>query len=308
MPLKARRGAPLAQLLPSWMLTLSERDLSPRTLEAYARTGTQFTRYLADNGLPDDTEGIDAAHIRAFLAAETARTSAVSAHQHYRNLRVLFKWLAREDERTAPDPMLRVDAPKVTRKIKDVLSDGELAKLLKACDGNAFECRRDAAIVRLLIDCGARVSGVGNILAQDVKLTQKTILIVLKGGDDHLVPIGRKTAAALDRYLRIRARHPRADSPWLWLGTTGRDTGHFGAAGIQDMLERRSKQAGIGKVTPHAFRRTFAHAWLEAGGSELDAMRVAGWKSRAMVEHYAGSVAAERARNSHARLSPSDRI
>ena len=177
---EARRGVRIADLLPSFMLTLAERDLSPRTLEVYERTGAEFTRYLADNSLPDDTEDIAAAHIRAFLAAETTRTSAVSANQHYRNLRVLFKWLAREEERLGPDPMARVDPPKVTEKIKDVLTEAELAKLLKACEGTTFEHRRDTAIVRLLIDCGARVSGIAYIYLQDVNLSRKTILIVLK--------------------------------------------------------------------------------------------------------------------------------
>jgi site-specific recombinase XerD len=88
---KPTAGASLAALLPSWLLSLAERDLSPRTIEAYSRTGDQFTRWLAAEGLPADTEGIDAPHIRAFLAAERERASAVSAHQHCRNLRVLFR-------------------------------------------------------------------------------------------------------------------------------------------------------------------------------------------------------------------------
>jgi site-specific recombinase XerD len=301
-------GAPLAALLPSWELNLAERDLSSRTLECYLRTGRQLVAYLERNGLPADTEGVDAPHLRAFLAAETARTSAVSAHQHFRNLRVMFKWLAREGERTGPDPMARVDPPKVNKKVKPIIGEDDLTKLLKSAEGTDFISRRDMAILRVLVDCGARVSGVGDILLADVSLPHKTILIRLKGGDEWLVPIGRKAAAALDRYIRIRARHARADSPWLWLGVSGRDRGHFGSAGIQDLVERRSKAVLGRKLTPHAFRRTAAHMMLDAGMQEMDVARVAGWKTTAMVRLYTEDLAADRARLAHARLSPGDRL
>lgn len=302
------RSAKLRDLLPSWELSLAERDLSPRTLEIYQRTGSQFTAWLEAEGLPGEVNLIDAPHIRAFLAAERERTSAVSAHQHYRNLRVLFRWLIRENERTGPNPMLRVDAPKVTAKVKPVLTEDDLGRLLRTAEGTTFEDRRDLAIMRVLIDSGVRVSGLASMRLEDVSLRHKTIKVVLKGGDEHLIPLGRKAAAAVDRYLRARARHPKWESPWLWLGVGGHDTSRLGPSGIQDMIERRATLAGLPKITPHAFRRTFAHDWLAAGGSESDGMRIAGWKTRTMIEHYAGELAAERAREAHRRLAPGDRI
>jgi len=309
MPRTKPAAASLAALLPSWELSLDDRGLSARTQEVYKRTGKQFAAWLAAQGLAADVEAIDAPHIRSFLAAETARTSPVSAHQHYRNLRVLFRWLAREGERQAPDPMPRVDPPKVTTGVKPILADADLSRLLRGCEGQEFEARRDMAILRIMIDCGVRVSGIGGLQLADVDLPHKVLTVVLKGGDEHYAPVGRKAAAALDRYLRARARRPKAaESPWLWLGMAGRDVGHFGAAGIQDMIGRRGRAAGLGHLTPHWLRRGFAHSFLAAGGSDMDAARIAGWKSTVMVAHYAGELSAQRAREAHARLSPGDRI
>jgi site-specific recombinase XerC len=68
-------GALIADLLPSWELSLDERQLSSRTIDVYMRTGTQLTAWLAAQGLPADTEGVGAAHLRAFIVAEAGRTS-----------------------------------------------------------------------------------------------------------------------------------------------------------------------------------------------------------------------------------------
>jgi site-specific recombinase XerD len=262
-----------------------------------------------------DVEEVDAEHLRAFLLAEERRTSATSAAVHFRNLRVYFGWLAREGERTNPNPMDRVDRPKVTKQAKPFFEDEELAALLKTCEGAGFQDRRDTAIMRILIDTGMRVSGLANLrydpgtdARNDVFLTQRRLRIRLKGGDETWVPIGKKAASALDRYLRARARHPEASSPWLWLGHQGHNRAHMTDSGIRVMLGRRGRQAGIQNVHPHRFRRSFADKWLAAGGSTDDLMHITGWKTYDMVREYTEARGIARAHDAHARLSPGDRI
>lgn len=308
-------GPPLSTFITSWQLALEAAAKSPRTVRSYTDSVRALYRFLVDRDMPADVEGVDAPHIRAFLLAEEQRTSAASAAVHFRNLRVFFGWLASEEERSSPNPMDRVEGPKVTKKAKAFFTDEELARLLKTCQGSTFVDRRDTAIMRILIDTGLRVSGLANLRydpdddsANDVFLTQRRLRIRLKGGDETWVPIGKKAAAALDKYIRARARHFQMSSPWLWLGVQGHNTSRMTDSGIRDMVGRRGEQAGIQNVHPHRFRRSFADSWLAAGGSTDDLMHITGWKTYDMVREYTEARGIARAHNAHARLSPGDRI
>jgi integrase len=97
-----------------------------------------------------------------------------------------------------------------------------------------------------------------------------------KGGRPRVVRIGHEAARALDRYLRIRARHEQAHRPQLWLGVNNR--GPMTANGIYQMIARRARQAGVDAWT-HRFRHHFSHTWLDRGGAEGDLMELNGWSS-----------------------------
>src|SRR5581483_7989992 len=131
-------------------------------------------------------------------------------------LRAFFVWLLEESEITA-SPMARIKPPQVPEEPPEVLSDDELRRLLKTCDGKDFDSRRDMAILRLLIDTGLRRAELAGLKVADVDFDLNIAAVVGKGSRPRAVPFGRKTAVALDRYLRVRGHHRDAARPELWL-------------------------------------------------------------------------------------------
>jgi site-specific recombinase XerC len=226
-------------------------------------------------------------------------------------VRHFTRWLQSEGQADR-DATAGIRTPAPGDQATPVLSEEDLRRLLATCAGTDFTSRRDSAIIMLFLDGGLRLSELAGLQVADVDLRDRIVYVMGKasrrsGPRHRAVPLGVKAATrALDRYVRERRRHPYADTLRLWLGSRGRPA--LSPDGIDAMLKRRGGVVGISNLHPHAFRHTWAHAFRAAGGNEGDLMLLGGWRSRAMLDRYGKTAAADRAADAYRRLSLGDRI
>lgn len=299
--------ADLRSLAVSWALSLRADRKSPQTLKAYG-DGVRFYLDWCEAGGHD---ALQRGTLRAWVADLLDGGAAAStARSRQLAVRRFTAWL--EDEGEVPaDPFVGITAPKLDSKVVNPLSEDELRALLRSCQppkdatrSEQLRHRRDEAILRVMLETGARAGEVVAMTTADVDLLAGVATIQRgKGGKGRTVPLGPHAVQAIDRYLRLRRAHRLADSPDLWLGDRGKQLAYDG---LHKSLKARAEAAGVQGFHPHRMRHTAAHRWLRAGGSESGLMAVAGWTRPDMLMRYTKAQAAERAAEEAKRLNLGD--
>ena len=296
----------VAELGESFKDSMRAQNRRPTTIKTYLEAIDGLHRFLESNAMPTDAGKVRRDHVEAYITHMLENLSPGTASVRYRALKVFWRWCDEEGE-ASPSPMAKMHPPKVPEPIVPVLTRDELRALLKACEGRDFDARRDMAVLRMLIDTGMRRREMGSVRLEDIDRPYTLIRVPDgKGGRGRVCVYGRKAAQALDRYLRVRLRTRHADSEWLWIGHRGpmaRD-----GSGVAQILVRRSRSAGLGRIYPHQLRHTWAHRNMAADIGETNVMMLAGWRSRTMLSRYARSTATERATEAARRLGLGDDI
>ncbi|MGP0081022.1 tyrosine-type recombinase/integrase, partial [Mycobacterium sp.] len=256
----------LESLRGSFNRSLRVEGKADRTLVLYGQSIDYFSRWLAEQGVQAELSTMTRDNVLGWLDALRARgLTTGTILTRWRGLRRFVNWLVAEDI-LAKDPLAGIVVDKPEPPPVPILTDEDLTALINACKGKGFNDLRDAAVIRLLIDCGLRVSELTGIDTKDLDLDAESVEVTGKASRVRVAYFGSKTGLALDRYLRARRGHRHAANPALFLGERGR----FTPDGVRERLKVRADRAGLdaGLVHPHRFRHTHAHDFLLAGGQE----------------------------------------
>lgn len=187
-----------------------------------------------------------------------------------RNLSSYFSWLTRE-EFIDKNPMLRIAKIKTEKKVKLPFTDNEIEKL-KDTVQYTNDPLRNRAIIEFLLTTGCRVSELINLDISNVNFIKNECIVLGKGSKQRKVYISDKAMYHINEYLKTR----KNENDILFVNKNGE---RMSKQAVEKILKAIAKYAGVSKVHPHRFRRTFATNALNRGMSIQHLQRILGHAS-----------------------------
>ena len=160
---------------------LRAANSSEATIESYGQGVRQLALYLEAQDRLGQPSGVIRADVQDFLTDVLAHRRPATALTRHKALRAFFRWLVAEGE-LERSPLDGMAGPNVPEQPPQVLTMKDIGKLLAVCEGRDFGDRRDAALIRFLIDTGARRGEVAGLTVADVDLDDGVVLLHGKGG------------------------------------------------------------------------------------------------------------------------------
>jgi integrase/recombinase XerD len=251
-----------------------ELSLSFNSIDAYLRDVEKFVQYLQLKEIDIAPEQVEQDQVEAFLQwISEIGLNARSQARILSGLKAFYKYLIMEDFlEVAPTELL--EAPKIGRKLPEVLSIEEINSIIDAVDLSKDEGERNKAMLETLYSCGLRVSELINLKISNLLLNEGFIRVIGKGDKERITPIGSIAIKHIRIYVKTKRNHmsniDAASEDVLFLNRRGKQ---LTRVMIFTIIKKLTAQAGITKVvSPHTFRHSFATHLVE-GGADLRAVQ-----------------------------------
>lgn len=264
-----------------------EKSLSKNSIEAYLRDMVKLTQFLDVKDLNLKPDEVDLSTLREFLRWITELgMSTTSQARILSGIKAFYKYLLLEDI-IPKNPAELLEAPKLKRKLPEVLDVHEIDAMVAMIDHSKPEGMRNKALIETMFSCGLRVSEAVGLTFSDISFTDEFVRVLGKGNKERLVPIGSIALKAIQLYrdtVRSHITPKTGHNDTVFLNARG--TG-LSRVMVFYILKDLAKRAGIRKnISPHTLRHSFATCLVEAGADLRAVQQMLGHESITTTEIY----------------------
>lgn len=281
-------------VLKAFISSKQTAGLSKKSLKYYKSTILNLFDFLEDKPLsmikPED--------IREWLHKKFEDGNAPTTVDNVRrNLSSFFNWCTKE-EYIVKSPMDRVEAIKKRKTKKKAFSVFEIEKMRSKIEENIYsrkkgtsnheEALRLKVIFEFLLSTGVRIGELTRLNLSDIDLMSKRGIVLGKGNKERAIFFNDKTRVVIEEYLNVRKENwgdVGFDEPLL-ISSRGEEKIPLGISGVETALRNLGEEAGVKKVHPHKFRRTFATQLIRRGAELTEVQRFLGHENPATTMIY----------------------
>ncbi|SMG18052.1 integrase/recombinase XerD [Marivirga sericea] len=250
-----------------------ERSLADNSVAAYVHDVLKLKQFLDISNRNLSPLEVSATDLHNFL--EYVNELGMTVHSQARvvsGIKGFFKYLIFEDI-IKDNPAELLEAPKLGRKLPDVLSLEEIEKIITSIDRSTGNGQRDVTMLEVLYSSGLRVSELVHLKISNTYFDIGFLRIIGKGSKERLVPLGKSASKHLKIYINEVRVHQNAKpeaKDYVFLNRFG---GAISRISVFTMIKKQVSLSGLKKkVSPHTFRHSFATHLIE-GGADLRAVQ-----------------------------------
>jgi site-specific recombinase XerD len=251
---------------------------SDNTIDHYRRALLLFLQEV------ENPAELDAAVFLNWLESHKWGSSAQWIASHA--VKAWVRWNYGENHPALALKLHREEAPP-----QRTLKLGQVRRLLESFDARRPKGRRDLAICTLFLDTGLRAAEVCSLKLRYLDLEERTLQVVIKGGRWASAVYSPYTASCIASWLADRASIAQPGTRAVFVGIGGNTPGQrMTRHGLKLVVKQWGKNAKIGKLSPHDFRRTFATLATRAGAPQRVAMAAGRWKDERVFMRYTQAI------------------
>jgi len=262
-----------------------ERGLSDNSIKSYDFDLILFKKFLDLNQIKDTPLNCKSETIKNYLYKNLSDKKSRSQARSISALKSFFNYLVFEGL-IKDSPISNIEAPKLERKLPEVLTEDEINQLIKSVDLNHVFGQRNKTIIEVLYGTGIRVSELVNLKLSNIFFRESILKVNGKGDKERFVPLGKIASTEIKTYINIRDKMKidSKNTDILFINRYGRK---LTRSMIFKIITDASRSIGLEKkISPHTLRHSFATHLLKNGADLRTIQLILGHESITTTEIY----------------------